>query len=357
MLIRSTGAVTQFIFGRTKEGDVVTAYCLENRQGATATILNYGCTVQSLCVPDAQGGLTDVVLGYDTAREYEENNGYLGAAIGRVANRIGSSEFTLKGKTYQLARNDGANHLHGGMRGFDKYIWSTAVDGNALVFNRVSPDGEENYPGNLTVRITYILTDDNELRIKYDASTDADTIVNLTNHSYFNLSGKGTVLEHDLQVFADQFTESDKNCLTTGKVLDTAGTPFDFRKMKQLGRDIEDPDEQLKNGGGYDHNYVLSGDYMPNNRARLKKAAILYSPETGIKMTTLTTLPGVQVYSGNSLTPRKGKYGSQISRRDAVCLETQVYPNAMAFAHFPSPILRANEHYHSETVYRFEIQS
>ncbi len=341
--------MNHYIFGQTKAGDTVTAYCLENDRGASAVILDYGCTVQSLRIPKAQGELCDVVLGYDSVSEYEENGGYLGAVIGRVGNRIGGSEFSLNGKTYKLAANDGVNHLHGGIRGFDKYIWNADLRGSLLEFTRVSHDGEENYPGNMTVKVTYELTDENELKISYDADTDADTVVNLTNHSYFNLNGEGTALGHYLQMFADKFTENDEHCLPTGKFLSTLETPFDFKEAKQLGRDINASDVQLANGNGYDHNFVLS------DTAKLKKAAILYSSETGITMTAYTTLPGIQLYSGNWLTPRKGKNGSQIDRRCAVCLETQVFPNAMACTHFPSPILRKNEHYHSETVYRFDI--
>jgi aldose 1-epimerase len=347
--------LTHFLFGHTRAGENVTAYCLENRQGATAVIMDYGATVLSLCVPNAQGGLTDVVLGYDTVTEYEENGGYAGAAIGRVANRIGKSAFTLGGKLYRLARNDGENHLHGGLRGFDKVLWHAEAEGNALVFSRVSPDGEENYPGNLAVKITYELTDGNELRFLYDAVSDADTLVNLTNHSYFNLNGKGDLLDHTLQVFSDRFTENDMFCVPTGRLLSTAGTPFDFREPKTLGRDIDAPDIQLLYGNGYDHNFILSDSFSASDPPELKKAAILYGGETGISMTTTTTLPGIQVYSGNWLTPRNGKNGIPISKRGAVCLETQVWPNAAAYAHFPSPVLRADEHYHTETVYRFEV--
>lgn len=340
--------MTHYIFGYTKEGTAVTAYRLENKRGAYAVILDYGCTVQELSVPNVQGGLTDVVLGYDTVLEYEKNDAYLGAAIGRVANRIGKSEFTLKGKSYKLAQNDGENHLHGGIKGFDKYIWEAHEDGSRLTLTRLSSDGEENYPGNLRVCISYELTEENELRITYDAETDADTVVNLTNHSYFNLSGKGTALEHSLQIFADEFTENDAACLPTGKLLKTAGTPFDFSQPKSVGRDIGLDDTQLRNGNGYDHNFVLS------DKAELKKAAVLFCPETGIRMTTFTTLPGMQLYSGNWLTQRRGKGGNTIDRRYAVCLETQVFPNALALPHFPSPILKKDEHYHTVTIYRFD---
>jgi aldose 1-epimerase len=323
---------------------------LENGCGAAATILDYGGTVQSLILPDGRGMRTDVVLGYETVLEYEENGGYMGAIIGRFANRIGNGELTLDGRTYRLNRNDGDNHLHGGQRGFDKHLWSADARDNALVLTRLSPDGEENYPGNLSVRVTYTLTGDNALSIVYDADTDADTVVNLTNHSYFNLNGGGSVLSHELRLFAGQYTENDRNCLPTGRLLDTAGTPFDFGAPKPVGRDIDTPyDAQLIFGSGYDHNFVLS------DTAALKKAAVLASPASGLRMTVLTTQPGMQVYSGNHLTRRGGKSGGIIGRRDGICLETQGFPNAPAYAHFPSPILRAGAHYHSETVYRFDV--
>ncbi|NCB73271.1 MAG: galactose mutarotase [Clostridia bacterium] len=342
--------ITQSIFGYTKSGEPVTAFRLANSSGACAVILDYGCILQALSVPNAQGTFTDVVLGYDTFAEYEENDAYLGAVIGRVANRIGKAEFTLNGKTYKLARNNGENHLHGGIKGFDKFIWAAEVKGNSLELSRVSPDGEEGYPGNLSVKVSYHLTEDNEFRISYEADTDADTILNLTNHSYFNLTGGGTVLNHELQVFAEKFTENDSGCLPTGKLLDAEGTPFDFSRPKALGRDIEADNEQLSFGRGYDHNFVLS------DTSRLKKAAVLHSSETGMVMTTLTTLPGLQVYSSNFLTQRKGKNGGDIDRRYALCLETQIFPNAMACLNFPSPVLRAGEHFHTETVYRFETK-
>ena len=303
--------MTEFKFGVAGDGRTVTAYCLENARGAKATILDYGCVVQSLCVPNAQGGLTDVVLGYDTAAEYEKNNGCFGAAIGRFANRIGGGEFTLNGQTFHLACNDRGNHLHGGLRGFDRMIWKAEQKDGALVLSRLSPDGEENYPGNLSVRITYTLTDTNELRIDYDADTDADTIVNLTNHSYFNLDGEGSVLGHKLQVFAEQITENDAHCLPTGKLLDVAGTPLDFRHPKEIGQDIDSQDTQMRYGGGYDHNFVLSG------AETLKKAAVLSGSSSGIQMTVYTTQPGVQIYSSNFLFARQGKHGSTYGRRGA----------------------------------------
>lgn len=340
------------IFGYTKQGAPVTAYTLTNTQGAECVLLDYGCTVQALKVPDEKNAFIDVVLGYDSVSEYEEHDGYFGAAIGRMANRVGASVFTLGGKSYPLAANDGVNHLHGGIKGFDKYIWTAEPSGNnTLRFSRVSPDGEEGYPGTLFVSVSYTLTDENALVIRYDADTDADTVISLTNHSYFNLNGSGSALNHILQIFADRFTENDAACLPTGKFLDVAGGPFDFAAPKALGRDIDENDEQLACGHGYDHNYVLSG------AEGLKKAAVLFSPDSGIRLTVSTTLPGMQLYSANWLSPRKGKLGAQISPRGAVCLETQLFPNALACPDFPSPILRAGEHYHSETVYQFEIGS
>ena len=339
-----------FLFGRTRDGAAVTAYRLSNGAGASATILDYGGTVQSLILPDGPGDGTDVVLGYETVREYEENGGFAGAIIGRFANRIGKGELTLNGRTYHLTRNDGDNHLHGGPLGFDKRFWTGAqtADGT-LVLTRLSPDGEENYPGNLSVRVTYTLTEDNALSVVYDADTDADTVVSLTNHSYFNLDGGGSVLGHALQVFAGRFTENDRSCLPTGALLETAGTPFDFGTPKPIGRDIDAPgDDQLVFGCGYDHNFALA------DPSEMKQAAVLYGAASGLRMTVLTTQPGLQVYSGNQLTRRRGKYGGMIDRRGGVCLETQAFPDATNHAHFPSPVLRAGAHYHTATVYRFD---
>ena len=339
-------AVEFLDFGKLSDGRSVSAARLTNGSGASMTVMDYGATVQSLCIPDRDGKPIDVVLGYDTAAEYEKHGDYLGATIGRVGNRIGKAEFSLNGKTYNLAKNDGENHLHGGTEGFDKKIWRMAAQGDSLLCWRVSPDGEENYPGNLKVQVLFTLTPDNRLCLTYDADTDADTLVNLTNHSYFNLAGKGDVLGHRLQLFAERFAENDSGCLPTGKLLRVDGTPFDFRAEKEIGTDIGADDEQLKRAGGYDHNYVLSGS----------KAAVLYSPESGIEMTVETDLPGMQFYSANFLTERQGKGGSVMHRRDAACFETQLYPNAMNCYAFPSPVLRAGAHLHTETSYAFRIR-
>lgn len=328
-------------FGTLASGEVVTAYTIARENGMALTLLNYGATVQSLLVPDRNGRPVDVVLGYDTAAEYEKNGDYLGATIGRMANRIGKGVFSLAGKTYHVAQNDGENHLHGGIKGFDKRFWNVAADGDSLLCTRVSPDGEEGYPGNLTLTVRFTLTDD-ALAIDYTARTDKDTIVSLTNHSYFNLAGGGSVLGHVLKVNAEQFLQNDANCLPTGKKLDVAGTAFDFRTPKPIGRDIASNDENLL--GGYDHNFILAGS----------QAAELSCEETGIRLRVETDLPGMQVYTANCLTKRAGKRGSQMEKHGAVCLETQIFPDAMAHYGFPSPRLFAGETMHTQTRFVFE---
>ena len=333
-------------FGTLSDGRSVTAATLTNKNGASMTVLDYGGTIQSLCVPGRDGNPVDVVLGYDTIEEYVQHTEFLGATIGRVGNRIGKAEFSLNGTTYKLCKNDGENHLHGGKEGFDRRMWRMAAQGESLLCWRTSPDGEEGYPGNLQVRVCFTLTDDNCLRIVYDADTDADTLVNLTNHSYFNLNGHGSVLDHSVQIFAERFTENDAGCLPTGKLLWVDDTPFDFRQEKTIGADIGADEEQLNLAGGYDHNYVLCG----------KKAAVLYGPETGIEMTVETDMPGMQFYTGNFLPECKGKNGGVIRKRYAACFETQLYPNAMNCYGFPSPVLRAGAHLHSETDYAFRVR-
>lgn len=340
-------AVSSRPFGHTAAGEAVTAYTLKNADGMAVTVLDYGATVQAICVPDDRGGLTDVALGYDTIEEYERNGDYLGATIGRVGNRIAGARFSLNGVEHVLAQNDGANHLHGGLKAFDKVMWKVQTRENAVVCSYLSPDGEEGYPGNLQVTVAFILTDDNALHIVYDAVSDKDTLVNMTNHTYFNLNGGGSALGHELQIFAERFCENDAGCLPTGKILDVEGTPYDFRESKPVGRDIEADYEQLRLGKGYDNNFVLAG----------RKAAVLYSAGSGVEMTVETDLPGVQLYTAGSLTERRGKGGTPIVNRGAVCLETQLYPNGMNCWGFPSPVLRAGVPMHTETVYRFAVRA
>lgn len=339
-------SITSFPFGKTTDGRDVTAWRIENGS-MHATFIEYGAAVQALTVPDRNGAPIDVVLGYRTVKEYEENSGFVGATIGRFGNRIGNAAFSLGGKHYALAKNDGENHLHGGSKGFDKQLWQGAKTAeNTVTFSRLSPDGEENYPGNLTVSVSYTLTADS-LIIRYDADTDADTVVNLTNHSYFNLNGGGSVLAHQLQVSAQHITENDAHCLPTGRFLPVEGTPFDFRLPKPIGRDIDVDHAQLRYGKGYDHNFVLTGAW---------DAAVLWSEQSGICMTMHTDMPGVQVYSANNLDPRPGKDGTIRTYRQAICLETQLFPNAMRCYSFPSPVLHAGQHLHSETSYVFSLR-
>ena len=333
-------------FGLTKRGEAVTAYELVNKNGASAVVLDYGATVQALRVPDRTGAPVDVVLGYDTVAEYETHGGYVGATIGRVGNRIGGARFSICGRTYELAANDGENCLHGGARGFDKYVWAAEAADGALVFSRTSPDGEEGFPGTLKVSVTFTLTDDNALRIEYDAETDALTPVSLTNHSYFNLNGGGDVLDHVLRLNADRFLEAAPDCLPTGRLQDVGGTPFDFRGGRVLGEALAVENEQTALFGGFDHNFVLCGP----------EAAEVYAPMTGIVMSMRTTLPGAQLYTANSLDARAGKGGAPMGPHSALCLETQVFPDGLNHYGFPSPLLHPGEHLHTETVYAFSVK-
>lgn len=344
-------SVTAEPFGIAKDGHAVTMLRITNSMGSYAELLDYGCTVHAIAVPDREGRLTDVTLGYDTLEEYEDQDAFLGAAVGRHANRIGGARFTLGGKEYILAKNNGENHLHGGLRGFDKYVWTYTIDGeDSVTFSRLSPEGEEGYPGNLRVSISYKFTRESALEIDYRAESDADTVVNLTNHSYFNLSGRGSIHSHRLQLFADNFTENDSTCLPTGKILEVEGTPMDFRTPKELGAELDADWEQLWAVGGYDHNFILK------DTAGLKNAAVLYAPDTGIVLSVHTTMPGVQLYTANYLTPRRGKNTARYKERSGVCLETQYFPNAMSCTNFPSPILAAGDVYSHRTIYSFTVK-
>ena len=338
-------SVEKYSFGHIPGMGDVSAYRIQNSAGMSAVVIDYGAALQSLCVRDSSGGFTDVVLGYATASEYASNDGCLGATVGRYANRLGGAEFSLGGVCFKLCKNDGENCLHGGRRGFDKYIWDAQTGDSYVRFSRVSPDGEENFPGNLSVSVTYTLTDDNALRISYDADTDADTVVNLTNHSYFNLRGAGDVLSQELMINAECITEIDSCVLPTGAFIPVDGTPFDFRMFKPIGLDIEADNEQLKFAGGYDHNFVLSGRHAASARC----------PESGVRMDVYTTSPGMQLYTANFLTDRAGKNGARYAYRGGFCLETGLFANAMRCYGFPSPVLRKGQHMHSETVFSFSL--
>lgn len=337
--------IVKSMFGITAADEKVTAYRMENASGASVTVLDYGATVQSICVPDKNGHMTDVVLGYDSVAEYETDDGYLGATIGRMCNRVGKGVFSLNGVTYHLAINSGENHSHGGLCGFDKKMWTVRELEDALEFTLFSPDGEEGYPGNLKVRATFRFSDENRLVIAYDAVSDQDTIINFTNHGYYNLNGGGSAMEHELQIFAERFLETDTGGLPTGKYLDVENTPFDFRKPTIVAENISGSHPQLSIGKGYDHTYVLCG----------RKAAVLYSKKSGISLTVRTDLPGMQLYTSNGLSERAGKNGSVMGPRNAVCLETQLFPDGMAHYSFPSPVIFANKPVHFESEYAFKV--
>lgn len=334
-------------FGVTQNGEPVSLYRLENASGAYVEILDYGATLRSLAVPDANGKLTDVVLGFDDIADYEKNTAYIGAFIGRYCNRIGGARFTLNGKEYCVSANEKNRCLHGGVRGFDKHIYAAREENGALVFTRLSHDGEEGFPGNLKVRVTYRFDRENALEIDYEAESDAPTVVNLTNHSYFNLNGAGDILCHTLMLDADFITEVDKNFNITGKLFPVSGTPFDFKTEKTVGKDIEAENEQLRFGAGYDHNFVISG-------RGFRRAAILTGDQSGIRMEVLTDAPGVQFYTANFLNSAPvGKNGQIYKNRSALCLETQNFPDAPNQKSFPSAVLLPNVTYRTRTVYRF----
>ncbi len=338
-------ALTLSPFGFSAKGEKVTAYTLTNQQGASVTWLNYGATIQSLKIPHPNGTPMDVVLGYSSLRDYEQNDGNMGATIGRVANRIGNGTFSLNQKTYQLAKNASPHHLHGGNIGFDKQIWQVDAYEDYLQAHLLSPDGDEGYPGDLSVCLTVALLEDNTLVLRYCATTTQDTPVNLTNHSYFNLHGKGSVAGHQLLIPAARYCEIDKTVLPTGRIVPVENTPLDFRSFKDVDAAWNADHPQIHYGGGYDHNFVLDGS----------SPIRLYSPLSGLEMTVNTDLPGVQLYTANFLTPRRGKENRILAPRYGVCLETQLFPDGMAHYGFPSPILRAGESMTTETRYGFRI--
>jgi aldose 1-epimerase len=344
-------------WGKTTSGEAVDLYTLTNKKGASVSITTLGGIVVSVKVPDKSGALGDVVLGFDSLDGYLGKHPFFGAIVGRYGNRIGHAEFTLDGKRYALAKNDGENSLHGGVKGFDKHVWKAKeVPGTspAISLTHVSPDGDEGFPGTLTTTVTYTWTDANELRIDYHATTDKPTVVNLTNHSYFNLSGKGgtTILDHRLQLSADRFTPVAKGLIPTGELKPVAGTPFDFTKPTAIGARISADDEQLKLGGGYDHNFVLNGE-----AGTLRPAAHVVEPATGRTLDVQTTEPGVQFYSGNFLDGTiHGKGGAVYQKRAGFCLETQHYPDSPNQQSFPSVVLHPGQEYTTTTVYKFGVE-
>ena len=346
-------SITKAPFGALPANLEVTKFTITNLSGAHVSILNYGGIITEICVPGKDGKLVDVMLGGNTVDSYLNGSGYLGALIGRSGNRFGDGLAQLNGKTLHLAKNSNGHHLHGGDVGFDQKIWIATPDEatNSLVLEYTSPDGEENYPGTLSVRVTYTWSEANALSIHYEATSDKDTLCNLTNHAYFNLGGAGTgiVTDHKIQINADKLTVVDKDCIPTGELRDVTGTPFDFRKPMKIadGLKAEKTDEQLIYGGGYDHNMALNGEGA-------REAAVLSSDVTGIKMTVTTDLPGIQFYIGNFLDGTfHGKNGVIYQKRDGVCLETQFYPDSPNHKEFKPCVLKAGEKYDTTTTYSF----
>jgi aldose 1-epimerase len=345
-------------FGALPDGREVSLFTLRNTTGLQAKIINYGAIVVSLTVPDRRGQGVDVVLGYDRLSGYVNDKSYIGAVVGRYGNRIAKGRFTLEGKTYQLGLNDGENHLHGGARGFHKALWTPLVlsraEEPALKLTYVSKDGEEGYPGTVALAVTYTLTRSNGLRIDYTATTDKVTILNPTNHAYFNLSGDPTrdILGEELTIDADRTTEVGPGLIPTGKLAEVANTPMDFRRPTTIGPRIAQDDAQLTLGRGYDHNWVLSG-----YTRKLRQVATLYDATSGIAMAVLTDQPGLQFYSGNFLDGTiQGKRGVIYKQRSALCLEAQDFPDSPNEPGFPSAVLKPGEVYRQTTIYQFSTR-
>lgn len=353
-----TPAVTrmsQAAFSVMPDGRKVTLYTLRNSNGMEMSVMNYGGIIVSLKVPDRQGRVEEVTLGFDSLSQYIANNPYFGALIGRYGNRIGNGGFTLEGQKYKLPTNDGTNQLHGGPKGFDKVYWDIAAgsDSASLTLTYMSPDGEQGYPGNLSAEVKYTLTDNNEVRIDYRATTDKPTVVNLTNHAYFNLTGdaaKNSILDHSLEINASHFLPVDEKLIPTGELTPVAGTPFDFTTPHRVGERIEGDDAQLKAGRGYDHCWVID-----DPDGSLKQVAILTEPQSGRRMDVLTTEPGIQFYSGNFLSESLVARHGPCAFRSALCLETQHFPDSPNKPEFPSVVLKPGDTYNTTTVYRFSV--
>ena len=350
---KATPGITSKPYGKTSSGTPLTLYTLTNSHGVEASITNYGGIVVSLKTPDSTGKMGDVVLGFDSVDPYLGTHPNFGVLVGRYGNRIGKAKFSIDGKEYTLAKNNGENSLHGGVQNFGKQVWTAKEvkrsDGPALELTYVSKDGEEGFPGTLTATVVYTLTNANELKIEYKATTDKTTVVNLTNHTYFNLAGGGDILNHQLMLAADKFTPVDAGLIPTGELKAVDGTPFDFRKATAIGARINAADEQIKVGGGYDHNFVLNG-----KAGTMRLVARVSEPTSGRWMEVHTTEPGVQFYTGNFLDGTiKGKGGQTYVRRSGFCLETQHFPDSPNKPAFPTTLLKPGATYQTATVYKF----
>ncbi|MGE5496997.1 MAG: aldose epimerase family protein [Syntrophothermus sp.] len=355
----SKAAIEKKQFGRLSDGKKAEICYLRNQNGMEAKITNYGATVVSLTAPDRKGKFSDVVLGFDKLKDYEKSTSYFGCIVGRFGNRIGKGKFSLDGKEYQLAINNGANHLHGGKAGFDKKLWTIektemTQEGPSVTMSYLSPDGEENYPAAVKIKIVYTLKNDNSLAMAYEATADRTTIINPTNHSYFNLTGNPakTVLNHELEIIAAKYTPVDEGLIPTGELAGVEGTPMDFRKAKKIGAEINNDFQQLKYGLGYDHNWVLD-----NYTGEVRKVLSLYEPETGRLLEISTDQPGMQFYSGNFLKGAEtGKKGIKYQYRNALVLETQHFPDSPNRPEFPSTLLKPGEVYKQNTVLKFSAR-
>jgi aldose 1-epimerase len=350
--------IEQQPYGTTQNGIGVDEYALTNDNNVTVKIITYGGIVTAIEVPDRSGNIANVVLGFSNLHAYETlNSPYFGCIAGRYANRIAKGKLALEGVEHQLTLNDGTNHLHGGVVGFNSQVWTakliTNKDNVGVEVSLLSPDGDQGYPGNLSVTVVYTLTNANELRIDYSATTDKTTVVNLTNHSYFNLAGGGSIYEHILSINADRFTPGNNELIPTGELAPVAGTPFDFREPKAVGADIREAHAQIRGGLGYDHNFVL-------NRAddtALSRAATVHEPTSGRTLEVLTTEPGIQFYSGNFLDARLVGSGGQVYRQsDGLALETQHFPDSPNQPDFPSTTLKPGDTYQTTTIYKFGVQ-
>jgi aldose 1-epimerase len=348
-------SIAQQIFGQMPDGRNVELYTLANAQGVVVRIMNYGGTLVSLQAPDRNGVQADVVLGFDEFAPYLSQHPYFGSLIGRYANRIAGASFTIDGKIYRLSANDGRNHLHGGRIGFDKILWNAepaeSSEGPQLVLSHFSRAGEEGYPGNLTVKVTYTLTAHNELRLDYSASTDQPTVINLTHHSYFNLAGAGTIHNHLLHLAAERYLPVDPELIPLGEQRSVRGTPFDFTGARSIGSGLSSDEAHVKLAGGYDHCWVLT-----QQDGACALAADLYEPVSGRALAVFTTQPGIQVYSGNFLNGSiQGKQGQRYQRYSGLCLETQHFPDSPNQLAFPSTLVEPDEQYQHRTIFRFGV--
>jgi aldose 1-epimerase len=350
--------ITQAPFGTLPSGAPVSEFTLANSKGMIVKILDFGGIVREIQAPDRAGQFADIVLGFDTLAPYLSDSPYFGALIGRYGNRIGKGRFAIDGKPYELARNDGANHLHGGASGFDKVLWTADIDGGNLVLHYRSVDGEQGYPGNLDATVTYSLSEDNELVMRFHATTDQPTPVNLTQHSYFNLRGagpeEGDILQHEIVIDADRFVPIDAGAIPLGPLVPVTGTPFDFRQPRPIGERIGQPDKQLRHGSGYDHCWVLNG----GAKRELQRAVKVREPESGRVLELITQEPGVQFYSGNFLDGSlMGKGGRSYACRSGFCIEPQHFPDSPNQPAYPDTILRPGEIYATESRFKFSVES